>query len=87
MRIDIMSRMRGMESFTALWQRRTTFDLPSGLSVETTALPDLVQAKKTQRDKEIRKAEGNSKSRNQKAKRRGFPLPNFCFRIPLSDLD
>ena len=52
MRIDIMSRMRGIESFATLWQRRTTFDLPFGLSVETMALPDLVQAKKTQRDKD-----------------------------------
>ena len=52
MRIDIMSRMRGMESFESLWQRRTTFDLPSGVSVETMSLPDLVQAKKTQRDKD-----------------------------------
>ena len=52
MRIDIMSRMRGMESFTTMWQRRTTFDLPSGLSVEAMSLPDLVQAKKTQRDKD-----------------------------------
>ena len=52
MRIDIMSRMRGMESFENLWQRRTTFDLPFGLSVETLSLPDLVQAKKTQRDKD-----------------------------------
>ena len=26
MRIDIMSRMRGMESFESLWQRRTTFE-------------------------------------------------------------
>ena len=52
LRIDIMSHMRGMESFATLWQRRTTFDLPSGLSVETMSLPDLVQAKKTQRDKD-----------------------------------
>ena len=52
MRIDIMSSMRGVESFESLWQRRTTFDLPFGLSVETLSLPDLVQAKKTQRDKD-----------------------------------
>ena len=52
LRIDVMSRMRGLESFTALWERRTTFDLPFGLSVETMSLPDLVQAKKTQRDKD-----------------------------------
>ena len=52
LRIDIMSRMRGIESFTTMWQRRTTFDLPSGLSVEAMSLPDLVQAKKTQRDKD-----------------------------------
>jgi hypothetical protein len=52
LRVDIMAHMRGMESFATLWQRRTTFDLPHGLSVEAMALPDLVQAKKTQRDKD-----------------------------------
>ncbi len=41
-----MSRMRGIESFTTMWQRRTTFDLPFGLSVEAKSLPDLVQAKR-----------------------------------------
>ena len=52
LRIDIMARMRGTEDFGALWMRRTTFELPHGLSVEAMSLPDLVQAKKTQRDKD-----------------------------------
>ena len=52
LRIDVMARMRGTEDFAALWQRRTTFDLPFGLSVEAMSLPDLVQAKKTQRNKD-----------------------------------
>jgi hypothetical protein len=52
LRIDIMARMRGMEDFATLWKRRTTFELPHGLSVEAMSLPDLVRAKKTQRDKD-----------------------------------
>jgi hypothetical protein len=52
MRIDVMSRMRGMESFSRLWARRTTLSLPDGLSCNLMSLPDLVKAKKTQRDKD-----------------------------------
>jgi len=52
MRIDVMSRMRGVGTFAGLWRRRTTFTLPDGFSIETLSLPDLVQAKKTQRDKD-----------------------------------
>lgn len=47
-RVDVMTRLRGLDDFETLWARRTTiaelFDLLS--------LPDLVQAKKTQRDKD-----------------------------------
>ena len=52
MRIDIMSKMRGVEPFPKLWQRRTTIELPDGLTCNLLSLPDLVQAKKTQRDKD-----------------------------------
>jgi hypothetical protein len=52
MRIDVMSRMRGMAPFAELWERRTTVVLPGGLSMEVLGLRDLVQAKKTQRDKD-----------------------------------
>jgi hypothetical protein len=52
MRIDVMSKMRGVDSFTKLWQRRTTIGLPDGTKCDLLSLPDLVQAKKTQRDKD-----------------------------------
>lgn len=51
LRIDVMSTMRGLDPFPALWARRTTLIL-DGEPVELLALPDLVRAKKTQRDKD-----------------------------------
>lgn len=47
LRVDVMSRMRGVDPFPALWARRTTVG-----DLELLALPDLVCAKKTQRDKD-----------------------------------
>ncbi len=52
MRVDVMSRLRGVDAFAGLWRRRTTVRLPNGDSWELLSLPDLVQAKKTQRDKD-----------------------------------
>lgn len=52
MRVDVMSKMRGVDSFDKLWRRRTTIELPDGTKCDLLALPDLVQAKKTQRDKD-----------------------------------
>ena len=52
MRVDVMSKMRGVDSFTKLWRRRTTIELPDGTKCDLLSLPDLVQAKKTQRDKD-----------------------------------
>jgi hypothetical protein len=52
MRIDVMSRMRSLDSFSKLWARRTTLILPGRLSCTLMSLPDLVKAKKTQRDKD-----------------------------------
>ncbi len=52
MRIDIMSRMRSVDSFPALWARRTTLDLLDLGEIDVLALPDLVAAKKTQHDKD-----------------------------------
>ena len=52
MRIDVMSVMRGVAAFEELWQRRTTVEDPSGTQIEIMSLPDLVNAKKTQRDKD-----------------------------------
>ncbi len=51
MRIDVMSKMRGVDSFQKLWTRRTTLSMGNG-KIELMSLPDLVQAKKTQRDKD-----------------------------------
>lgn len=52
LRVDVMARMRGVESFEQLWERRTTVTAHDDQPVELLALPDLVQAKKTQRDKD-----------------------------------
>lgn len=52
MRVDVMSKMRGVDAFTKLWKRRTTLEIPSGEKCDLLSLPDLVQAKKTQRDKD-----------------------------------
>jgi hypothetical protein len=51
-RLDVMSRMRGVDSFPELWKRRTTLELPDGEKCDLMSLPDLVLAKKTQRDKD-----------------------------------
>lgn len=52
MRVDIMSKMRGVGGFASLWRRRTSLELPNGQVANLMALPDLVLAKKTQRDKD-----------------------------------
>jgi len=52
LRVDVMTRMRGVAPVSRLWSRRTSLELPDGTTVEIIALPDLVQAKKTQRDKD-----------------------------------
>jgi hypothetical protein len=52
MRVDVMSKMRGVDTFQRLWRRRTTIELPDGTRCDLLGLPDLVQAKKTQRDKD-----------------------------------
>jgi hypothetical protein len=52
LRIDVMSKMRGVAEFAELWERRTTLQGTDGTIYELMSLPDLVQAKKTQRDKD-----------------------------------
>jgi hypothetical protein len=52
LRVDVMSKMRGVAEFTELWERRTTLQGEDGTIYELMSLPDLVQAKKTQRDKD-----------------------------------
>ncbi len=51
-RVDVMARMRGVGSFDELWSRRTTIEDELGQAIELMSLPDLVRAKKTQRDKD-----------------------------------
>jgi len=52
MRIDVMSIMRGVAPFDLLWARRTTIQTTDGDEYDLLSLADLVQAKKTQRDKD-----------------------------------
>jgi hypothetical protein len=52
MRVDVMSRMRGVADFQILWERRTTLIMDDGTQCDLLSLPDLVRAKKTQRDKD-----------------------------------
>ncbi len=51
-RVDVMSVMRGVAPFSELWRRRTTLEYDAGMRIELLSLPDLVCAKKTQRDKD-----------------------------------
>jgi len=51
LRIDVMSKLRGVAPFLELWERRTTIEV-DGEPVDLLALEDLVLAKKTQRDKD-----------------------------------
>jgi len=52
MRVDVMSRMRGVTDFHTLWERRTTLVMDDDTLCDVLSLGDLVQAKKTQRDKD-----------------------------------
>ena len=52
MRVDVMSKMRGVGAFPDLWERRTTLETHDGTVCDLLSLPDLVLAKKTQRDKD-----------------------------------
>ncbi len=51
-RVDVMSRLRGVDDFEALWGRRTTLTDSDGAVYELLGLPDLVAAKKTQASKD-----------------------------------
>ncbi len=52
LRIDVMTNMRGVDAFPKLWQRRVTVQATDSTSYQLMSLPDLVKAKKTQRDKD-----------------------------------
>jgi len=51
LRIDVMSRLPSLDSFELLWSRRTSIDLGE-FQIEILSLPDLIAAKRTQRDKD-----------------------------------
>ena len=51
-RIDVMAVLRGLDPFPKLWKRRTTVRISSRQVFDLLSLPDLVKAKKTQRDKD-----------------------------------
>lgn len=52
MRVDIMSKLHGVDTFSVLWARRTTLTDADGTVYELLSLTDLVQAKKKQRSKD-----------------------------------
>ena len=51
-RLDVMTRMRGCDSFAEMWERRLTLEDADGTVYEILGIEDLVKAKKTQRDKD-----------------------------------
>lgn len=51
-RIDVMAVLHGCDPFPRLWSRRQRLKVPGNGQVNVLSLPDLVQAKKTQRDKD-----------------------------------
>ena len=52
LRIDVISKLRGCEPFDKLWERKNTILLKGGGTIDVIGLGDLVQSKKTQRDKD-----------------------------------
>jgi hypothetical protein len=52
LRIDVMTRLRSLEDFHTLWARRTTITGDDDSEINLLGIPDLVDAKKTQREKD-----------------------------------
>lgn len=52
LRVDVMGRLKGCEPFSRLWVRRSRIRVPGTGSVDIISLADLVESKKTQRDKD-----------------------------------
>jgi len=52
LRVDLLTRLRELPGFSRLWERRTTFQDRDGTEFHLLSVPDLVQAKKTQRSKD-----------------------------------
>ena len=52
LRVDVMTRLRDLPDFATLWERRTVFQDEAGGEFHLLSVPDLVEAKKTQRNKD-----------------------------------
>ena len=52
LRVDVMTRLRGVPDFARLWERRTVIADAAGEEYDLLCIPDLVSAKKTQRAKD-----------------------------------
>lgn len=51
-RVDLMAKLRGCSSFNVLWKRRKIYKGLKNIKINVISLKDLVQSKKTQRDKD-----------------------------------
>lgn len=74
LRVDLLARLRGCDDFDALWRRRMRVELPDGQIIPIIGLRDLVQSKKTQRDKDwfmLRRLVENDIRLNREGPRRG----------------
>lgn len=52
LRVDVMTKLRDLPDFSVLWNRRTTITESNGDEIHLLSVPDLVNAKKTQRLKD-----------------------------------
>jgi len=52
LRVDVMTKLRGVDKFEKLWERRKTLFSDDGTEYQLMSLPDLVKAEKTQWDKD-----------------------------------
>lgn len=52
LRIDVMSKLRGCDTFSEMWERRYKLIFDERNTINIIGLKDLVQSKKTQRDKD-----------------------------------
>lgn len=52
LRVDVISKLRGCETFVKLWKRRKIVKPRNGRTIDVIGLRDLVKSKKTQRDKD-----------------------------------
>jgi len=43
--VDVMAKMRGMDEFDVLWERRTTFEIGEDENYDVLSVPDLIRAK------------------------------------------